>query len=185
MSNRLVSKIRLLLTATIGLAVASVFYSQTWAVAQSQATSTAKPSRDNITLQETDNLYALAKLARDKQLPILVMFAQDDCLYCELVREDFLNPMLQSGEYDDKVIIRQLHIDSFDEVRNFNGKMIDVEELDVNYGAYLTPTVVFLDPNGYELSPRIIGVVNEYFYGEQLDAAIDNSLTKLRKINAR
>ena len=49
--------------------------------------------------------------AQSRQLPIMLTFSADDCSYCELLEEDFLQPMLLSGEYGDRAIIRKLILD--------------------------------------------------------------------------
>jgi hypothetical protein len=54
-------------------------------------------------------------------------------------------------------------------------------DLSTRYGAYVTPTVVFLNHQGKELSKRILGVRNTEFYGGELDEGLDISLRKLRE----
>ena len=61
----------------------------------------------------TTDLASDAQAARERNLPILMMFSMDGCGYCELVEQDFLRPMLISGDYRDKVIIRMVKTDSF------------------------------------------------------------------------
>ena len=49
------------------------------------------------------NLQQEGSQAQQRQLPILLAFSADDCSYCELLEEDFLQPMLLGGEYQDRV----------------------------------------------------------------------------------
>ena len=50
------------------------------------------------------------------------MFGTDECPYCKLLKEDFLIPMLISGDYTDKVILREAHIAAGAIITDFSGK---------------------------------------------------------------
>lgn len=133
-------------------------------------------------LQETVDLHSLGETASERGLPILVMFAQNGCTYCEVLEEQYLGPMLKSGEYKDKVIIRKVRIDSFDTLRNFDGSKIDANDFAGDYRAYVTPTMVFLDHNGKELTGRLMGIGTEGFFANEIDQAIDKSLSRIRSV---
>lgn len=133
-------------------------------------------------VKETTDLYSLGQDAHERDLPILVMFSQTNCTYCVVLEESYLRPMLKSGEYQDKVIIRKVMIDSFDSVRNFNGSKIDASDFAGNYRAYVTPTMVFLDHNGKELTNRLMGVGTEGFFANEIDQSINHSLNRLRSV---
>lgn len=110
------------------------------------------------------------------------MFSQKNCTYCEILEEQYLRPMLKSGEYKDKVIIRKVRIDSYDTLRHFNGSEIDVSDFAGDYRAYITPTMVFLDSNGRELTKRLMGVGTEGFFANEIDQAIVHSLRRLSSV---
>lgn len=131
-------------------------------------------------LPATRDLSALADQARERRLPILVMFSQRGCPYCTVVEEDFLEPMLRSGDYRDKIIMRRVMVDSFTPIRDFDGEEVDAGEFARRYQGYLTPTVVFLDAGGRELAPRVVGITTPDFYGGRLDEGIELSLSRLR-----
>ena len=84
-------------------------------------------------LEETADFYSLGEDASDRDLPILVMFSQKNCAYCVILEEQYLRPMLKSGDYKDKVIIRKVRIDSYDTLRNFDGGAIDVSDFAGGY----------------------------------------------------
>lgn len=134
----------------------------------------------SVDIIEAQNLYKEGHTAATKRLPILIMFSMKKCPYCELIREDFLKPMLRSGDYTNKVIIREIHSDSYATVRDFNGIDISVEELTHRYGASLSPTLVFLDHKGRELSKKMIGITTVHYYGGYLDDAIDASYKRMQ-----
>jgi len=133
-----------------------------------------------VKVREATDLQAVGQEARARKLPILIMFSMRDCQYCDVVREEFLKPMLRSGDYVDRVIMLELYSDSESQLRDFNGKPISAEKLIQRYNAGFAPTVVFLDSQGKELAERLIGITTRDFYGGYLDEAIDESLQRVR-----
>lgn len=129
----------------------------------------------------TRDLAAEAEQARDRQMPLLLMFAAEDCDYCRLLEAEILNPMVISGEYDHKVLIRRVMTDDFGRVRDFEGKLVDSDELASRYNVQVTPTVVLVDYQGRELAPRVVGTNTIEMYSAYLDRAIDVSRDLLRR----
>lgn len=134
----------------------------------------------DIRVQTATDLQTDAADAKARQLPILVLFSSSYCGYCTIVREDFLEPMLKSGDYKDKVIIRMVSIDSSDDLRDFDGKQVHADDFADHRGVFFTPTVKFFGPNGYETAQDLIGLSTVDYYGGYLDAAIEESLAQLR-----
>jgi len=150
-------------------------------IALGSAMVSAKPTQtDTHSVKISEDLYQDAQLAKQKGVPIVIMFSQDSCLYCRIVRESFLEPLLINTDYDDKVLVREVKIDSFDDIKNFDGKMIPSDELATNLRAYLTPTVIVFDSNG-KVHHRIVGLVNEHYYSAELDNAIDSTYSKIHR----
>lgn len=135
-----------------------------------------------VKVREPTDLQAVGQEARQRQLPILIMFSRQGCPYCDVVREEFLKPMLRSGDYTDRVIMLEIHSDSYAQLRDFNGRMISAEALSHRYRAGFAPTVVFLNYEGKELAERLIGITTRDFYGGFLDEAIEASLQRVRNI---
>ncbi|MFV1983394.1 MAG: thioredoxin family protein [Thiohalomonadales bacterium] len=131
------------------------------------------------TVKMTTNLFADAKIAREKQVPILLLFTQQSCGFCEIVRSDFLRPMLLNREYDSRVLIRQIEFDG-DDVINFDGNKVSMDSFMEPYNVGFTPTVIFLDNTGVELTEQIIGITTVHYYGGFLDDNIDMALKKIR-----
>ncbi len=134
-----------------------------------------------VRVQEVGDFSTLGRQADRQRMPILLMFAADFCTYCERLEEDFLKPMLRSGDYVDKVLIRKFHIDGHDRVNDFSGKAIDPVEMAERYAVSVTPTVVFIDGDGVELAPKRVGLTTPDFYGGYLDDAIDQAVDILRR----
>ena len=110
-----------------------------------------------------------------------MMFSADGCSWCLRLEEEHFKPMIRSGDYEDKALIRQFKIDGGLSVRDFDGKMIDPDEFSSRYRIFVTPTVVYIDGHGSELAKKMVGLTTGHYYGSYLDMAIDESLDILRR----
>ncbi len=128
------------------------------------------------------NLKKDARKAARAQTPILVFFAADSCPYCHQVEDLYLTPMYKSGDYDGKLLFRVVRIESANFLRDFNGKRVDHETFAENEGVVLTPVIRFYGPEGKELIPELIGYSTPDFYGDYLERAISDSISKLRNV---
>jgi thioredoxin-related protein len=126
------------------------------------------------------DLQQLGIQASDRRLPILLSFSAIDCSYCELLEEEFLEPMLLGGEYTDKIIIRKLVLDNGSRVGDFSGRQIDATRLSDRYRIYVTPTMLFVDSDGRELAERMVGINTPELFGGYLDNCIETALLGIR-----
>jgi thioredoxin-related protein len=126
------------------------------------------------------NLQADGQLAHNRQLPILLVFSAIECGYCELLEEEFLQPMLLGGEYRDKIIIRKLLLDNGSRLSDFSGKPIDATRLSDRYQVYVTPTLLFVDEKGTELAERMVGINTPELFGGYLDDCIETAWLMIR-----
>ncbi len=126
------------------------------------------------------NLQADAAIAKARGVPLLLMFSLDNCPYCMVVQEEFLDPMQRNRDYDSKVLMRILKMDEA-YITDFDGQRIAVDDLTLRYGAAVAPTVVLLDHQGRMLTERLLGITTPDFYGGYLDAAIERSLQRLQQ----
>ena len=60
-------------------------------------------------------------------------------------------------------------------MRDFAGRFLTGARFASRYGVYLTPTLLFLGPDGRELSRRIVGINTPELFGWYLDKAIDEA----------
>jgi thioredoxin-related protein len=127
----------------------------------------------------THDLAREAADARRDNVPVLLVFAQDHCDYCERLDRDVMNPNYASGAFAGRVHVRRVMIDSFQTTRDFDGRPLDQDALRSRFKVYVTPTVMLFDAKGNELAPRITGIENAEFYGAYLDIAIDDARTRL------
>lgn len=139
----------------------------------------------SVKLKEGLDLTRDAKESSEKQIPILMFFSMEHCPFCMEVQEDYLKPMLRNSEYDNKVIIRKMRIDSAGTIRDFKGNERDPGEFSDDYNVSMVPTLVLVDSQGNKISSAIIGIANSHYYSSELDDAIDASAQKMRAIAKR
>ena len=126
-----------------------------------------------------DDLAAFGRMARRRGLPIVLLVSRSDCSYCVLLKDEVLNPMMKSREYDDLALIGELMLDAAEPLRWFQGEYEHRDDVASRLDADLTPTLLFLAPDGTELVPRIRGVNTLEFFGFYLDRAIESARARL------
>lgn len=150
----------------------------------SQSTLAASAAVRELELTPLTDLQADAVVSREQQRPILIAFTASYCHYCEIVKEQFLKPMLRNEKERNKVLIREASLDSYGSVRDFSGRSIGLDDLALRYRAFLTPTVIILGPDGTEIGERLRGVTTVDYYGGYLDDAIDTARQRLGAVRA-
>ena len=138
-----------------------------------------------VILKEGLDLTEEAKESNKKQIPILMFFSMEHCPFCMEVQEEYLKPILRNAEYDGKVIIRKMRIDSANTVRDFKGKERDAGDFSDDYNVSMVPTLVLVDAQGNKIAPPIIGIANSHYYSAELDDAIEASTQKMRALAKR
>jgi len=129
----------------------------------------------------THELISSTDLTRDGKLAgmgnrvLMIEFSSEDCGYCRLLEEEFLKPMLRNSEYGEKVVIRSISLSDNDTLIDFKGKSVSAGEIAAKYGVYATPTLLFLNENGIEVSDKLIGIWSVDFYGSFIDERIDSA----------
>ena len=119
---------------------------------------------------------ALAAAARGE--PLVVMTTLKGCVYCELVRNNYLAPMRREG----LLVAVQLDVqDRQSSLQSFAGDTTTPADQARAWKARFTPTVMFFGPDGQELAERLVGVAVPDFYGEYLEARLTEARGKLKK----
>ena len=134
-------------------------------------------------IQVGNDLQADGRLASERQLPILLTFTAIDCDYCDLLEEEFLRPMLLSGEYTDRVIIRKIVLDNGSRLTDFSGRQRDATALSTGYRVFVTPTLLFVDGSGQERAARMLGINTLEMFGGYLDNCIETALLEIRGLD--
>ena len=82
----------------------------------------------------------------------------------------------------EKIVLFELVIDVDNEVSDFSGNLTTRRAIASRYEATLTPTVLFLAPDGTELAKRLVGVPNYDFYPWYFDQRVEIATERLRHV---
>lgn len=136
-------------------------------------------------IEQAKDLRALAEEASERDLVILLTISQEHCGFCVRLKEEILQPMEISGDYVEKVLIRELLIDRWETAIDFDGRDKRSSEISDRYKVWVTPTLLYLGPDGSELAPRMLGINTVEMYGYYVDQAIETALRRLRAPDAQ
>jgi len=125
-----------------------------------------------VEIKRVTNFAELTREARESKKIILLEMSASYCGYCKTLEEFIIKPMLRSGDYTKNVLIRKLDIDSYYPMQDLTGKQSSPSRIANGLDVSLTPTLLFLDGNGKEVSERIIGVNTLEYYGAYVDDAL-------------
>ncbi len=128
-----------------------------------------------VRLEYLSNLVVDARLMETARFPMVIEMAAEDCTYCLLIEEEVLRPMILSGDYRNKILLRKVDIHMYDQILDFDGNKVSQRDFAQRYKVNLTPTVLFLDHKGNEVAPRMVGVPMIDFYGLYLDDSIERA----------
>lgn len=131
---------------------------------------------DRHKLVEASDFSNDALLARRENMPILLLISQDHCPFCLQIKREILGPMVASGEYQNRLLIREIFIDPGSSVRDFKGKALASRAFALGYKVQLTPTLLFLDPDGNELTERIVGIQTPEMFFFYVDRAVQAAI---------
>jgi thioredoxin-related protein len=116
-----------------------------------------------------------ARIAREGDLVLVLEFSSEYCGYCRKLEAMFLLPMQRNADYDDKVLIRSVSLDSYETLTDFEGNFISTREFAARYQVSVTPTLVFLNSDGLEISDKLVGIWSEDFFGAYIDNRIEEA----------
>lgn len=139
----------------------------------------APASADSVAMIAVADLREEARLARAGNLILVVEFSSEYCGFCRKLEELFLLPMQRNAEYNSKVLIRYISLDAYETLIDFDGRSMATAEFAERYDISLTPTLLFLNADGVEMSEKLVGIWSEDFYGGFIDNRIDEAREKL------
>lgn len=116
--------------------------------------------------------------------PLVVMFSRRDCGYCRRLETEQFVPLLRSGEYAERIVIRKLSLDAGQRVIDMSGIDVDTGKIADRYGVDVTPTVLLLGPQGQELAEPLVGMGLPDFYWAYLQRAIREAEDRLDELDA-
>jgi len=134
---------------------------------------------DSAAMIQVSDLRAESLLAKEKELILVIEFSAEDCGYCRKLEDLFLLPMQRNANYGDKILLRMVSLSDFDRLIDFHGRTVTATEFAAQYDVALTPTLVFLNADGVEMSEKLVGIWSEDFFGGFIDNRIDEARDKL------
>lgn len=141
------------------------------------APTTAAPPPD-LSLPTPASLRQAVELAAARGEPLVVMTTLSGCPYCDLVRQHHLLPLMR---HEGLAAVQLDTRDRSRSIQDFAGQTTTPSELAKAWKARFAPTVLFFGPSGRELAERLVGVAVADFYGEYLDARLQQARQALRR----
>ncbi|MCP4389894.1 MAG: thioredoxin fold domain-containing protein [Gammaproteobacteria bacterium] len=136
-------------------------------------------SGDSAAMITVTDLREEARIAKADNLILVLEFSSEYCGFCRKLEALFLVPMQRNAEYREKVLIRSVSLDMHETLVDFEGRSMSTSEFASRYDISLTPTLLFLNGDGDEMSEKLIGIWSEDFYGGFIDNRIDEARAKL------
>ncbi|MDF1530055.1 MAG: thioredoxin fold domain-containing protein [Sedimenticola sp.] len=132
-----------------------------------------------VSVTAATNLFKDGNRAKEEGRAILLLVSQEHCSFCVQIKQEVIGPMIRGGSYAKRLIIRELLLDTGSDVIDFNGSRRTNHDFSYDYHVTLTPTLLFLDGKGNELTEKMVGIQTPdmfYYYVEQ---SIQEALSSL------
>lgn len=125
------------------------------------------------------DLHADARQAQREHQPLVLFFSLPGCAYCEVVRRNYLLPLLRDAAAP---LIREASMDSSGAIVDIDGGAITPKQLAARYHVRVAPTVVMVDGAGHLLTEPLVGGDTSGMYGGYLDRAFEEARRKLSPV---
>ena len=132
----------------------------------------------NVEIPQVDDLAKVGKDARQQGIPTIVFVSRDACPYCRSLRQSVLGPMYAADKFAGRAVLVEVSLDRESPLTGFDGKQLTGAEFGEIYRAQITPTLLFLDSDGREISKRRVGISNLDLYSHYLEKSIVEALSK-------
>ncbi|RRQ23490.1 hypothetical protein D5687_07005 [Guyparkeria sp. SCN-R1] len=132
--------------------------------------SAASTERDKVPLMsDLENVQADLDYMQEHQIPMLMFFHATYCTYCQTVDDEFLQTMANDPDYEGRLIIRRVEIDSDLPEIEWQGTSYTPVEFARLQGVQLVPEVIYFAPDGKQVVDELKGVTVPDFYPQYLD----------------
>lgn len=118
------------------------------------------------------NLFSDGQQQQINGKVILLYVSAPHCPFCKKLEKEILNPLIKSGEYREKLILRKINWNSKSQIINFFGEKQRPRDLLKKYNIRITPTLLFLDSEGNQVSQQLLGYRGGEFYWFYFDSGI-------------
>ncbi len=106
---------------------------------------------------------------------VVLYFTAEYCMYCQALDRDVLGPVMRSGDYAETAnFLRVQHDEPETKLTDFDGNEVSNRDLIQRYQVDVTPTLIFLGPDGHEVASSLVGFLTVDFYGAYLDQSLEN-----------
>lgn len=129
-------------------------------------------------LPEAEDLSQDARLMRDAGQPMVVLFSQRACGWCDRARQQ-LTPMARDADTQGGAVFRQIDIDRDAPLVDFSGQRVSHSRFSRDEGVRFTPTLIVFGPDGRQLAEPILGMRLPDFYAHYVAQAIDQARTAM------
>ena len=119
----------------------------------------------------------LGELSRSRHIPVVILVTDEDCGYCERLKEEVLLPMAREGRLEGRALVRELSMRTGGKLLDFDGERIRARIFLGRYNIFASPTLLFLDAAGHALHKPLIGYNGRDEYSSLLLEALDKSLS--------
>jgi thioredoxin-related protein len=126
-----------------------------------------------------EDLRQESRIASENGLVLLIEFSSPSCTYCLELEKEFLLPMQRNAGYGKRVLIRSVSLDTYQTIIDFDGRSIPTSRLASRYDVMVTPTMVFLDADGNEISDKLVGIWSKDYFGGFIDDRIAEARSNL------
>lgn len=124
------------------------------------------------------NFYADARSAKTHNLPIAVLLVHKGVKSGLALKEQAIYPLLASGVFDDKVIFRELEVNTPGEIIDFYAQPLPNAEYQTLFNVTSLPAMVFLDAQGEFLTTPLFSGAYD-FYGHYLKQKLNEAMIQL------
>jgi len=132
------------------------------------------------TVPIASDLQEDAGTSRAANLPILLIYTAKHCHYCDEVKAGVFNPIAADPAYRERMLLREVRIDSNIHLVGFNGDVTSHRAFATDRGITIVPTLEFLDGAGLQVSRPLVGVSIPDYYGAYVDNGIEQAIRNLR-----
>jgi len=127
------------------------------------------------------DLRADARLARERRIPIVILFSLPRCPYCSEVRRAHLLPLLRDPAQASRAIIRQVNLGSDDRIVGIDGGPTTHDAIARFHGVRAAPEVAFWDSQGRPVAEPLKGMLLPDFYAAYLESALATARARMEK----
>ncbi|MFO7808350.1 thioredoxin family protein [Guyparkeria sp.] len=130
----------------------------------------ASTERDDVPLMsDLENVQSDLDYMQKQQIPMLMFFHATYCTYCRTVDDEFLQTMADDPDYEGRLLIRRVEIDSDLPEIKWQGTAYTPVEFARLQGVQLVPEVIYFAPDGKQVVDELKGVSVPDFYPQYLD----------------